>query len=599
MAMMKRDGGQEYPASAYLVVPDADKPSTWKLRVWESSDKKVTVPQLGRAAAALGPGFRGRKVQLSDADRESALTKLRGLYKKAGVKADAFPPVLKESCAAFAARALATTDLSSLTESTRELLEAWISADFFTAMREGVLSFEGLLAAVERGLHDKHKREHMATTPPTCGEPTYDCRMRAKATFPGAVVYEMQGKLYQCSYMIEGTDALLGTDDVEVAAEFDPVGGMRTSQEGREGGVDLVEGWTGPALSEARIDRGTGIIHDTVVINAVSANGAHGRRVYTDKALQQAAPMIEGILAFANHVRDKADAFKPRDIREAIGRHRNVRYDSARQRIMSDLHLAEHQKDWVLSFVESFGDVAGNSLVSRGMIRMEGDVEYVDEIVATRSVDLVSDPATTRGLFEHQEQWNQTHPHHREAAPIMDIKFDDVLGYLKINPASATTFKEHVAGEDLRKLTAEVEKLKTDLAAKDRVMAEAKTAHETAIQAKDATITEQKAKIDAYATADGLRQKAVRLAEAIAKSDLGTKFAKIPNAVSDHFRSALLESAEDKWAALIADRVSVLSAAAPVSGAPRSAGKDMTEGRNDNGVDGADDYARAFASLRN
>ena len=57
---MKTDGGKQYPSSAYLVVPDADQPSGWKLRVWETPDSKVTTAQLGRAAAALGSGFRGK-----------------------------------------------------------------------------------------------------------------------------------------------------------------------------------------------------------------------------------------------------------------------------------------------------------------------------------------------------------------------------------------------------------------------------------------------------------------------------------------------------------------------------------------------------------
>jgi len=52
---------------------------------------------------------------------------------------------------------------------------------------------------------------------------------------------------------------------------------------------------------------------------------------------------------------------------------------------------------------ETLGGVIGNSLVSRGGVRMEGDVEVVEEILLLRSADLVSDPATTKGLFEHRE----------------------------------------------------------------------------------------------------------------------------------------------------------------------------------------------------
>lgn len=95
---IKTDGGVEYPAEAYLVVPDPDKPSEWKLRVWENPTDKVTRAQLGRAAAALGPGgFRGQRVQLAPDERKAAITKLRGLYKSLDVPDDEIPPQLKAS----------------------------------------------------------------------------------------------------------------------------------------------------------------------------------------------------------------------------------------------------------------------------------------------------------------------------------------------------------------------------------------------------------------------------------------------------------------------------------------------------------------------
>ncbi|KKL77652.1 hypothetical protein LCGC14_2032740 [marine sediment metagenome] len=46
-AALKTDDGQRYPSAAYAYVPDAEKPSTWKLRLWETLEKKVTVRQLG------------------------------------------------------------------------------------------------------------------------------------------------------------------------------------------------------------------------------------------------------------------------------------------------------------------------------------------------------------------------------------------------------------------------------------------------------------------------------------------------------------------------------------------------------------------------
>lgn len=90
----RTDDGDEYTKADYLVIPDADKPSEWKLRIAEymGDRKQVTRRQLGRAAAALGPrGFRGQRVQLTPEQRRSAIRKLRALYKKEGVPNDEMP----------------------------------------------------------------------------------------------------------------------------------------------------------------------------------------------------------------------------------------------------------------------------------------------------------------------------------------------------------------------------------------------------------------------------------------------------------------------------------------------------------------------------
>lgn len=79
----KTDNGQKFSKGAYLIVPDAKSPSTWKIRI-EETPGKITIPQLGRAYAALTKGFRGNKVDAEAGDVSAALSKLKGLYKKHG-----------------------------------------------------------------------------------------------------------------------------------------------------------------------------------------------------------------------------------------------------------------------------------------------------------------------------------------------------------------------------------------------------------------------------------------------------------------------------------------------------------------------------------
>lgn len=96
---MRTDDGKEYPASAYLFVPDPDKPSTWKLRIKEyvGDTLKVTREQLGRAAAALSPGgFRGNRVELPSGEVAKVKAKLRSLYREIGVSEDDIPAHIKQ-----------------------------------------------------------------------------------------------------------------------------------------------------------------------------------------------------------------------------------------------------------------------------------------------------------------------------------------------------------------------------------------------------------------------------------------------------------------------------------------------------------------------
>jgi len=87
----QRDDGVNYPAAAFLYVPDPEKPSTWKVRIWDSS-MKPTRAQLGAAAAAFSPGgFRGNPVQMPAADRAKCIARLKSLYSQLGVKPDEMP----------------------------------------------------------------------------------------------------------------------------------------------------------------------------------------------------------------------------------------------------------------------------------------------------------------------------------------------------------------------------------------------------------------------------------------------------------------------------------------------------------------------------
>ncbi len=82
-SVTKKEPDGEHPASHYLAVGDASKPSTWHLQVKDSSGK-ISPRHLGAAHAALTKGFRGNKY--GGPGKGKALAKLRNLYHSAGMK---------------------------------------------------------------------------------------------------------------------------------------------------------------------------------------------------------------------------------------------------------------------------------------------------------------------------------------------------------------------------------------------------------------------------------------------------------------------------------------------------------------------------------
>jgi hypothetical protein len=86
---MKSEADGKHPAGHYLVVEDAEQPSTWHLRV-RGTDGKPDHTLMGAAWAALHGGYRGNKYE--GPSKEEAVSKLRSIYKGE----DMTPPGEKE-----------------------------------------------------------------------------------------------------------------------------------------------------------------------------------------------------------------------------------------------------------------------------------------------------------------------------------------------------------------------------------------------------------------------------------------------------------------------------------------------------------------------
>jgi len=101
-AETKREEGEDFPARAFAYVPDPEKPSTWKLRLWDNLEERETRAQIGRAVAALGPGgFMGNRVQLPRDAVAGVKRKVLAAWRKVHDDDEKPPSVLTRSAKAF------------------------------------------------------------------------------------------------------------------------------------------------------------------------------------------------------------------------------------------------------------------------------------------------------------------------------------------------------------------------------------------------------------------------------------------------------------------------------------------------------------------
>jgi hypothetical protein len=153
-----------------------------------------------------------------------------------------------------------------------------------------------------------------------------------------------------------------------------------------------------PAL---RIDRAAHRLRGVKILGFASTNG----RTYELEVVRRALPLYEGARVNVNHPPGAAPS--PRDYHDRLGTLVEVRLDEG-QGLFGDLfynpkHPLVEQLLWDAEHAPHNVGLSHNVLARTAR---RGDTTAVTEIVAVVSVDLVADPATTRGLFEEQESYN-------------------------------------------------------------------------------------------------------------------------------------------------------------------------------------------------
>ncbi len=152
--------------------------------------------------------------------------------------------------------------------------------------------------------------------------------------------------------------------------------------------------------SSFKIDREACIVRGVKILGTESRN----KRSYTPQAISKARILYEGMRVNLNHP-EESQKHKTRDYQSRTGILKNV--TEAADGLYADYHynpkhLAAEQILWDIEHnPNSLGfshvaDLRGKKTSNGGMV--------VEEIRMVKSVDLVTDPATTRGVFESLQE---------------------------------------------------------------------------------------------------------------------------------------------------------------------------------------------------
>lgn len=163
--------------------------------------------------------------------------------------------------------------------------------------------------------------------------------------------------------------------------------------------------------SFCEFDEETSTIKNVALLGRVSRNG----RTYSDKSFEDASAVFEGAPCFLDHPDPKTN----QKVRSYVGRFSGIHEDTstgkmraARFEIINKDHLP-----FLKSLVEKqVKRGVGLSINASGVLKNK----VVERIHACSSIDLVAHPATNSGLFESEEQENETVDY--EKMTLEDIK---------------------------------------------------------------------------------------------------------------------------------------------------------------------------------
>lgn len=152
-----------------------------------------------------------------------------------------------------------------------------------------------------------------------------------------------------------------------------------------------------------RLENGTVVLRRVKYLGARSTNRNRdgSRNVYPLAARRSSEKLYDGAKIFRDHPKDRRKPGEPRSVADQLGRLRGP-FEHLEEGSYADVHL--HPKhpltERIAWSAEHSPDDLGLSHNAQGKGRRSGTDYLVESVARVRSVDLVTDGATTKGLFE-------------------------------------------------------------------------------------------------------------------------------------------------------------------------------------------------------
>ena len=208
--------------------------------------------------------------------------------------------------------------------------------------------------------------------------------------FDDHIIVKSRDEFFKVSYEINDKE------EIQLSSEKKEVEKKITYEKDNKNTVKITASRDkGDLLKESNFDDEALVIRNASLLGSVSANGY----TFTESAMKDAERLLENGVQYLNHPQSESD---DRDISKLVSSVKNVRFVSGESKVRGDIHFVDtpHIREEIFPRLKHFKDKVGNSIVGEGISESREDGEFVTSLHAIESVDLVTDPATNRGLFE-------------------------------------------------------------------------------------------------------------------------------------------------------------------------------------------------------